>query len=97
MKVTRERPLVSEREWRQNSRSLKVLAAAVLSTSLLVSAARTNSDTKPMITKNRDGTFTIQKGHAISKDGKDKPGLEIPPQVVVPLVPGGKPRSQEGN
>jgi hypothetical protein len=38
----------------------------------------------PMITKNPDGTFTVQK--VPSKDSKDNNGLVIPPQVVVPFV-----------
>jgi hypothetical protein len=44
----------------------------------------------PMIVKNPDGTFTVQKeppkGEA--QDAKAKNGLVIPPQVVVPIMPG---------
>jgi hypothetical protein len=43
---------------------------------------------KPMIIRNPDGTFTIQKEppNRNSKDTKVEEGLVIPPQVVVPLV-----------
>ena len=49
--------------------------------------ASTNSDTKPMITHNHDGTFTVQKEppNGNSKDAKAKNGLVIPPQVVTPI------------
>jgi hypothetical protein len=43
----------------------------------------------PMIVKNPDGTFTIQKKptNGNSKDAKVKDGLVIPPQVIVPEFP----------
>lgn len=42
----------------------------------------------PMIVRNPDGTFTIQKSSSKdAKQPKEKKGLVIPPQVVVPLVP----------
>ena len=42
----------------------------------------------PMIIDNPDGTFTVQKQPPKSaNDTKAKPGLVIPPQVVVPLIP----------
>ncbi len=48
-------------------------------------AAQANSAGPPLITKNRDGTFTIQK--VPPKGSKDNnTGLVIPPQVVVPFV-----------
>jgi hypothetical protein len=49
----------------------------------------TNSASKPMVTKNPDGTFTVQKlpRNGNSKDAKAKEGLVIPPQVVVPIIP----------
>jgi hypothetical protein len=50
--------------------------------------ASTSSVSKPMIIRNPDGTFTIQKEppNGNSKDTKVEEGLVIPPQVVVPLV-----------
>jgi hypothetical protein len=52
-------------------------------------AATSISASKPMITPNPDGTFTVQKEppNGNSKDAKANDGLVIPPQVVVPLVP----------
>jgi hypothetical protein len=42
---------------------------------------------KPMVTPNPDGTFTVQKEppNGKSKDAKAKKGLVIPPQVVTPI------------
>jgi molybdate transport system substrate-binding protein len=42
---------------------------------------------KPMITKNPDGTFTVQKEppNGNTKDANGKEGLVIPPQVVTPI------------
>jgi pectin methylesterase-like acyl-CoA thioesterase len=50
--------------------------------------ASTNSAEKPMVIRNRDGTFTVQKGikSKHSKDAKSPNGLTIPAQVVVPIV-----------
>jgi hypothetical protein len=47
----------------------------------------TNSASKPMVTQNPDGTFTVQKEppNGNSKDAKGTKGLVIPPQVVVPM------------
>jgi hypothetical protein len=47
----------------------------------------TNSASKPMVTHNPDGTFTVQKEprNGNSKDAKAKEGLVIPPQVVTPI------------
>jgi hypothetical protein len=39
----------------------------------------------PMITKNSDGTFTVQKVPLPDSKDNDK-GLVIPPQVVVPFI-----------
>jgi hypothetical protein len=52
-------------------------------------AATSTSTSKPMITPNPDGTFTIQKEppNRNPKDATAKEGLVIPPQVVVPLIP----------
>jgi hypothetical protein len=43
----------------------------------------------PMIIRNPDGTFTVQKAppKEAAKDPNAKKGLVIPPQVVVPLIP----------
>jgi hypothetical protein len=51
--------------------------------------ASTSSVSRPMVIQNPDGTFTVQKEppNGNSKDVTDKEGLEIPPQVVVPIVP----------
>jgi Golgi nucleoside diphosphatase len=51
--------------------------------------ATSMSASKPMITQNPDGTFTVQKEprNGNSKDAKVKEGLVIPPQVVVPIIP----------
>jgi hypothetical protein len=59
------------------------------SKSATAQAAPSISTSKPMITPNPDGTFTIQKEppNRNSKDAKAKEGLVIHPQVVVPLVP----------
>lgn len=48
-----------------------------------------STGTNPMIIKNPDGTFTIQKkpANGNSKDAKAKDGLVIPPQVIAPEVP----------
>jgi len=48
----------------------------------------TNSTSKPMVTHNPDGTFTVQKEspNGSSKDPEVKGGLVIPPQVVVPFI-----------
>ena len=53
------------------------------------SAAQADSASKPMITHNPDGTFTVQKEprNGNAKEAKAKEGLVIPPQVVVPLIP----------
>ena len=50
--------------------------------------ASTSSVSRPMIIRNPDGTFTVQKepSNGNSKDTKVEDGLEIPPQVVVPIV-----------
>jgi hypothetical protein len=66
-----------------------VMAASLSAYLLAASAVQANSDTKPMITKNPDGTFTVQKEprNGNSKDAKAKQGLVIPPQVVVPMIP----------
>jgi hypothetical protein len=44
----------------------------------------------PMIIHNPDGTFTVQKAppKEAAKDPNAKKGWVIPPQVVVPLIPG---------
>jgi hypothetical protein len=49
----------------------------------------TNPASKLMVTKNPDGTFTVQKmpRNEHSKDAKVTKGLVIPPQVVVPIIP----------
>lgn len=49
----------------------------------------TNSASKPMVTPNPDGTFTVQKDPlpGNSKDANAKVGLVILPQVVVPIIP----------
>ncbi len=49
--------------------------------------ASTTSASKPMVTPNPDGTFTVQKEppNGNSKDAKAKNGLGIPPQVVTPI------------
>jgi hypothetical protein len=59
------------------------LSAAMLFTS----AAQADSASKPMITHNPDGTFTVQKEprKGSSKNAKAKGGLVIPPQVVTPI------------
>ena len=51
--------------------------------------ASSHSASKPMITHNPDGTFTIQKGPPAgnSPDAKATEGLVIPAQVVVPIIP----------
>jgi hypothetical protein len=43
----------------------------------------------PMVIRNPDGTFTVQKAPPKegAEDAKAKKGLVIPPQVVVPIVP----------
>jgi hypothetical protein len=43
----------------------------------------------PFIVRNSDATFTIQKEprKGNSKVAKAQKGLEIPPQVVVPIIP----------
>jgi hypothetical protein len=42
-----------------------------------------------LVTKNPDGTFTIQREPAKgeSKDAKAEKGLVIRPQVVIPIIP----------
>lgn len=67
----------------------KAFAAASL---LVVMVAQANSDTRPMIKHNPDGTFTVQKGNASAKNAKGTKGLVIPPQVVAPMVPTGSNR-----
>ena len=44
---------------------------------------------QPMVIRNPDGTFTVQKlpPKDATKDPKAKKGLVIPPQVVVPIIP----------
>jgi hypothetical protein len=56
---------------------------------LFACAAQADSASKPMVTHNPDGTFTVQKEprKGNSKDAKAKMGLVIPPQVVVPMIP----------
>jgi hypothetical protein len=66
------------------------LTAAFLSAAMMLSSvAQTNSTSKPMVTPNPDGTFTVQKAlpSGNSKDTNADKGLSIPAQVVVPLVP----------
>jgi hypothetical protein len=43
----------------------------------------------PMVIRNPDGTFTVQKAPPKegAEDTKAKKGLVIPPQVVVPIIP----------
>jgi hypothetical protein len=62
---------------------LSVLAATFLSVLMLAA----NSASKPMVTPNPDGTFTVQKEprNGNSNDAKGKSGLVIPPQVVTPI------------
>ena len=45
--------------------------------------ASTGLASTPMITRNPDGTFTVQKE---PPNGNSKDGLVIPPQVVVPFI-----------
>ena len=63
---------------------LKALVAASVFVGIL---AQANSDTKLMITKNPDGTFTIKNEFANRdfKGAKVTKGLVIPPQVVTPI------------
>ncbi len=59
-----------------------------LSASLLFSSsAQADCASKPMVTHNPDGTFTIQKEprKGNCKDAKFKKELVIPPQVVTPI------------
>jgi len=48
---------------------------------------RATCASKPMVTPNPNGTFTVQKEppNGNCKDTKGKSGLVIPPQVVVPF------------
>lgn len=79
------------------SRTLKrigieiAVAAGVLIILLLLAAGASNRFASAlMINRGPNGTFTIQKKppNGGSKDSKAGSGLVIPPQVVVPLVPG---------
>jgi hypothetical protein len=55
--------------------------------SAVPAGASTNSASKPMVTRNPDGTFTVQKEPPTrnSKDAQVTKGLVIPPQVVTPI------------
>ena len=66
------------------------VAGSLLIALLLLAAGASNRSAKaPMIIRRPNGTFTIQKNpNGGSKDSKAGSGLVIPPQVVVPLVPG---------
>ncbi len=69
--------------------SLSVALMTPTITSAAAAGASNRSAGNPMIIRNPDGTFTIQKKplNRTSKDSKAVSGLVIPPQVVVPLVP----------
>jgi hypothetical protein len=64
-----------------------VAAPPVPLRSTVPDGASTNSPSKPMVTPNPDGTFTIQKEPPNGNSNDAKNGLIIPPQVVVPMVP----------
>jgi hypothetical protein len=65
-----------------------VAAHAAAQRSAVPDRAFTNSASKPMITPNPDGTFTVQKTppNWNSKDGRVNNGLVIPPQIVTPIA-----------
>ena len=70
-------------------RPQRLLPILALAAAAMASAQNTPKPVKPppMIVRNPDGTFTIQKGPAKSaNDTKAQKGLVIPPQVVVPIV-----------
>jgi hypothetical protein len=64
-----------------------VAAPPVPLRSAVPDGASADAPSKPMITKNRDGTFTIQKESPNANSNDAQNGLVIPPQVVVPLIP----------
>jgi hypothetical protein len=68
---------------------MRLLPILALAAAAMASAQNPPKPVKapPMIVDNPDGTFTVQKP---AKDTKGKPGLVIPPQVVVPLIPARK-------
>jgi len=47
-----------------------------------------SGNTPPLVSQNSDGTLSVQREPAKEerKTAKTKPGLVIPPQVVVPIV-----------
>jgi hypothetical protein len=72
---------------------MRLLPILALAAAAMASAQDAPKPIKPppMIVDNPDGTFTIQKQPPKSaNDTKAKPGLVIPPQVVVPMIPARK-------